>query len=81
MHTNSDRSVAHVRSFGLGDGIVVAVDDTVQILRNTLCDFVQIVVIKSLGLEVGELGKRNAGKVANSHFVLICVLHDLCAEI
>ena len=81
LHANTDRSVSHVRGSSLRDGIVVAVDNFVQIFGDSLGDFMKILVIKSFGFKVRELGKRNAGKITNSHFILVCVFHDLGAEI
>jgi len=79
LYTKTDRSVAHVRVLGLDDGVVVDVDDSVQVLGDDLGDSVELFkVVLSVADERGQ-GER--GQVADGDLVGSRVLDDLGTQV
>jgi hypothetical protein len=71
--------------FGLGNGVVVTVNDAVQVACDNLGNLHKLVKVKAtVGLESlrgDQLGKRDTGQVANRRFIGSCVFHDFTAQI
>ena len=73
--------MAHVGVAGLFHGVVVHVNDAVQVARGVVGDVVEKLVVEHTVARVHELGQGDGGQVADGHFVLGGVLHDLRAEV
>ena len=73
--------MAHVGVASLFHGVVVDVNDTVQVARGVVGDVVEELVVEHTVAHVDELGQGDGGQVADRHFVLGGVLHDLRAEV
>ena len=79
LHTNSDWSMAHVGLPRFRDGVVVDVDDAVQIECDNLSNAVQLLEVV---LPVGDKGREcDRRKVANRSLIWGGVLNDLRAQI
>lgn len=79
LHTDADGAVAHVRGPGLLDGVVVHIDDLVEIVRNNLGDVVQLLEVVHAVLNEG--GQRERGKVAHGGLFGRRVFDDFGTEI
>lgn len=81
LNTNTDRAVAHVAVASLGDGVVVDINDAVQVANNNHSDVVKLLkVVDTIGVvHVGGKGQR--GQVAYSSLIGSTVLDDLSAQI
>lgn len=67
LHTNPNWAMAHVRTTSFRDGIVVDVDDLVQVVRDNLGDIVEsLEVVLAVGDESWEGDRR---QVANGRLV------------
>jgi hypothetical protein len=79
LHTNSDRSMARVGLPRFRDGVVVDVDDAVQVECDNLSNIVQLLEVV---LAVRDKGRERDGcEVANRSLIRGGVLDDLCAQI
>ena len=72
--------MTHVGVARFRNGVVVAVDDAVQVAGHAVGDFEQLVVVKRAVL-LHKLGHGNRSEVAHRHFVGRGVLDDLGAEV
>ena len=81
LYPNTDGAMAEVRCLCLLDGVVVAIDDSVQVPRDSLGYAMQGLEVKGAALVVCELGERNRGEVANGYLFLAGILEDLSAEV
>merc|ERR1719500_1454665 len=80
LDTDTNGPVPHVAVPGLLHGVVVHVNDLVQVLSCNLGYMFQLLeVISFVGLD--EHVNSNGGQVAYSHLVRSGVLHDLCTEV
>jgi len=79
LDTNTNRTMAHVGLAGLWNGIVVHIDDTIQVESDCLGDFVKLLEIIFSVLDEG--GESQRCKVADSRLVRRRVLNDFRAEI
>ena len=71
--------MAHVGPTGLGDRVVIDVNDTVEIVCNDFGDVVEFLEI--ILPVVNERGKGKGGKVTNGRFVWGRIFNDFCTEI
>lgn len=55
LHTNTNRSMLHVRSASLLDRIVVSVDDLVEVFGDTLRHPMQPYIVELSSLRINEL--------------------------
>jgi hypothetical protein len=79
LNTETDGSVTHVRVLGLDDGVIVDVDDPVQVLGDDLGDGVQLLeVVLSI---VDERGQGERGQVADGDLVGGRVLDDFGTQV
>ena len=79
LHTDTYGAMAEVRATSFGDGVVIDVDDAVQIVGDHLGYIVQLLeVVSTIGDEGWESKRR---KVAHGSFVRGGVLDDLSAKI
>ena len=79
MHTDPDGAMAHVRPTGLRDGIVVDINDAVEVVRHDFRDVVEFLeIVDAINDEGGESKK---GKVADGCFVWGRVFYDCGAKI
>ena len=81
LHTDTNRTVAHVAVVGFLDGVVVDVDDPVEVADDDLGDLVQPLEVVRGILVVDEGGKSERRKVANSDLIRSRVLNDLSAQV
>ena len=81
LYPNTYGAMAEVRCLRLLDGVVVAIDDSVQVPGDSLGYAMQGLEVKGATLVVCELGKRNRGEVANGYLLLAGMLEDLSAEV
>ena len=81
LDADTNGSVSHVRVLGLGNWVVVSIDNTVEVLGNPGDDRVELVVIECLGLVVRKGAQRDGSEVANSNLIWVSVFNDLCAKI
>jgi hypothetical protein len=72
--------VSHVGVLGLCDRVIVAINDTVQVLGDDSGDLMKLFVVV-LAVLSDELGQANGSKVANGHLVFRGILNDLTAEV
>jgi hypothetical protein len=79
LDTETDRSVTHVRVFGLDDRVVIDVDDSVQVLGNNLGNSVEL--LKVVLPVADESGQGERGQVADSNLVGSRVLDDLGTQV
>lgn len=84
LHAQPDGAVAAVAALGLGHGVVVDVDDLVEVQRGVVGYLVELLVVEEqvtglVGAHVAGEGQR--GEVADRNFVLVGVLHNLGAEV
>ena len=79
LHTDANRTVAHVRVPGLRNRVVVRIDDAVQVERDDLCDVVEPLEVVLATLDEGWKG--DGSQVANSRLVRSGVFDDLRAEV
>lgn len=79
LHTNSNGSMAEVAIPCLGDGVVVDIDDFVEVCGDYLGDFHQSIVIEDS--VINELLEVDRSEIANSYFIWVGVLDDFGAEI
>lgn len=63
----------------LGDGVVVDVDDLVEVPGNDLRDLVQFLEIKFPISD--EAIESDGGQVAHSHFIRFSILHYLSTQV
>ena len=79
LHANANGSVTEVGLLRFRDGIVVDIDDTVQIECDDLSDVVQLLEVV---LPVGDKGRKSNGcEVANRSLIRGGVLNDLRAQV
>ena len=81
LYPDTYGAMAEVRCLCLLNGVVVAIDDSVQVPRDSLGYAMQGLEVKGATLVVCELGKRNRGEVANGYLLLAGMLEDLSAEV
>ena len=81
LYPNTYGAMAEIRCLCLLDGVIVAIDDSVQVPRDSLGYAMQGLEVKSATLVVCELGKRNRGEIADGYLFLAGILEDLSAEI
>ena len=81
LYPNTYGAMAEVRRLCLLDGVVVAIDDSVQVPGDSLGYAMQGLKVKGATLVVCELGKRNRGEIANGYLFFAGVLEDLSAEV
>ena len=55
LDSDTNRAVPHVRVPGFWDGVIVAIDDDVQVFCHTLGHFVQVLEVEGLRLMIGKL--------------------------
>lgn len=80
LDTNANWAMAHVGLAGLGDRVVIHVDDAVEIECDDLADGVKLLeVVLFVGGDEG--GESDGGEVANSDFVGGGVLDDLGTQV
>lgn len=80
LDTDADGTVAHVGLASLGNGVVVDVDDAVQVERDHLGDVVKLLeVVRLVGADEG--GERDGSEVADGDLIRRGVLDDLRAEV
>ena len=72
--------MAHVGVACFGDGVVVPVDDAVEVARHAVGDLKELVVVKR-AVFLHKLGNGDRRQVAHGHFVRCGVFDDLCAEV
>src|SRR6056300_379797 len=77
LNAETDGAMFHVRSSSRLYGVEVTIDDTIEILRDRLRDFVKFVVVESLGLPVHILGEGDGCEVAHRRLVFVSVLQNL----
>ena len=71
--------MAHIRPPSFWDGIVVDVDDAIEVKCDNLCDIMQLLeVVHAIA---DESGQREGGQVANGGLVGRGVLNDLRAQV
>jgi len=79
LHTDSDRSMAHVGLPCFGDGVVIDVDDAIQVECDNFSDVVQLLEVV---LAVGDKGRERDGReVADRRLIWGGVLDDFRAQI
>ena len=79
LHTDSDRSMAHVGLPRFRDGIVIDVDDTIQVVCNNLSNVVQLLEVV---LAVGDKSReRDRREVADRCLIWGGILDDFRAQI
>ena len=85
LDTKTDRTVLQVRVAGLFDGVEVAVDDSVQVAGKSHGNLAKLLEIElkwaGRAETADQLGKTDAGKVANGGFVFGCVLNNFGTEV
>ena len=79
LHTNADRTVAHVGPAGLGDGVEVDIDDAVQVEGDDLCDIVQLLEVVDTVLDEGR--ERDRSEIADGSLLRRRVLDNLSTEV
>ena len=79
LHAQPDGAVAHVGIARLRNGVVVAVDDAVEVLRDLVGDLEQLLVVERSVVDVFR--QSEGGEVAYRHFVWSGVLDDFRAEV
>jgi len=79
LHTDSDRSMAHVGLPRFGNGVVIDVDDAIQVVCDNLSNVVQLLEVV---LAVGDKGRERDGReVADRRLIWGGVLDDFRAQI
>ncbi len=79
LNSETDGSVTHVGVASLRDGVVIDVDDLVQVLGNDLGDVVELLeVVLAIGDESGE-GER--GQIADGNLIGSRILDDLGTQV
>ena len=81
LNTQSDGPVSQVGVLGLLDGVVVPVDDLVQVADQFCGHILKFLEVEGLGSLVHEHWQSDGGKVADSHFLVRGILQDLSAEV
>jgi hypothetical protein len=81
LDTKTNGSVTHVAVTSLLDGVVVHIDNLVQVADNDLTDLVQLLEVVASIFVVDERGKSQRGKVANGDLVRGAVLNNLSAQV
>mmetsp|Transcript_43526 Transcript_43526/g.93229 ORF Transcript_43526/g.93229 Transcript_43526/m.93229 type:complete len:535 (+) Transcript_43526:75-1679(+) len=81
LNAETNGSVPHVGVAGLREGVVVPVNDLVQVASDDLCHFVEALEVVLLTSLLDECWQGDRGQVAHSHLVLGSVLDDLSAQI
>jgi hypothetical protein len=71
--------MTHIRSPGLLDGVVIDVNNFVEIASDHFGDIAQLIVIETAIFNIK--GKSNRGQVADRNLVWCCVFHDFSAKI
>jgi len=79
LHTNPNRSMAHIGRPRFGDGVVVDIDDAIQVECDDLGNIVQLLEVV---LAVGDKGRERDGReVTNRGLIRGGVLNDFRAQI
>jgi hypothetical protein len=79
LNTESDRSVTHVRVLGFLNGVIVDVDDLVQVLGYDLGDLMKLLeIVFAVG---DERGQREGGQVTDGDLVRSRVFNDLGTQV
>ena len=81
LNSNSYWSMTHVRHLCFFDGVIIAINHSIEIFSNSLSDFMEIFVIKGLWFVISKFWEGNWSQVADSYFILVSVFDDLCAQI
>lgn len=81
LDTKTNGAVTLVASLGLGDGVVVAIDDLVHVLGRNLDNLVHLLKVETVALGINKLGQGNGSQVADGDLVRGSVFDDLCAEV
>lgn len=79
VHTNADGAVAHVGATSLRDGVVVAVDDAVEVDSDDLGDIVELLEV--VGTVLDEGWKGDGSQVTNSGLLWRRVLDDFGTQV
>lgn len=81
LNTQTNGAVTLVALLGLGDGVVVAINDFVHVLGCNLDNLVHLVKVEALVLDINKLGQSNRSQVADSDLIRSSVLDNFCAEV
>ena len=79
LHTNTNGAMTEVRTTCFRDGVVVDVDDAVQIIGDDLGDIVQFLEVVLAVDDEGWESKR--GKIAHGSLVRGGIFNNFCAEV
>ena len=79
LDTETDGAVAHVRLQGLRSGIIVNINDTIQVPHNDLGDLTELGVVEQLSPLVYKRRQRDRGQITNRSLVWCGIFKDLCA--
>lgn len=80
LHADADGAVAEIAVAGFRYGVVVDVNDAVEVARHHAGDVHQALEVET-AVFAHELGEVDGGQVAHGHFVGRGVFHDLRAEV
>lgn len=81
LNTNTNRSVFLVGVFSLFDGIVVSVNDLVEISGDSLGHLMKEFVVVLLGFIVNVSIQSDGSQIANCNFIGAGVFNNLSAEV
>lgn len=81
LDTDTNGSVSHVAVASFRNGVVVHINDPVQVANDSLCDLVQLLEVVAGLVVVDERGKGKRGKVADSNLIRGTVLDNLSAQV
>src|SRR5210317_480797 len=71
----------HVRASSSFYGVKVAVDDPIEILRHSLRDFMEFVVIERLRFLIDIFGEGDRREIAHGSFILVGVLQNFRTQV
>ena len=69
LDADSDRAVTHVGATGLGDRIIVDINDTIEVEGDDLGDIVKLLEIVLAGLGVDEARESDRGEITDGNFI------------
>mmetsp|Transcript_482 Transcript_482/g.647 ORF Transcript_482/g.647 Transcript_482/m.647 type:complete len:326 (-) Transcript_482:199-1176(-) len=87
LDTDSNWAMTHIGSTAFLSWVEIPIDDSVQVSRNNLSDFLQLVEIEAsacstvISCRSGQLGQADTGQVTNSNLIRSSVLHDLRTKV
>ena len=80
LDPNPDGTMPEIGIAGLGNRVIIDINDPVEVTRNRLGDFKKTLVVKSqIGFD--KAGQGNGSQVADRDFVRAGVFHNLGAEV